>query len=410
MRLTFLGGAREVGRLGCVVEHDGTRLLVDYGLAPSDPPKYPAPAPPVDGVFLTHAHLDHAGMMPALAHEHGASPQATPPTIAVSQVLAADALNVHAARGYPQPYSDQAPRAFAEQARPLSYQRPVRVNTLEVTGWSAGHIPGSTMYSVSGERTLVFTGDLNTAPTRLVDGARPAPCHTLVMESTYAGRTHPERGATERAFLETVRSVVERGGTVVVPAFAVGRTQEVLLVLATDAQLPIYLDGLGARVTDLFLRHPQYLRSAAALKRALSRAKVVRSRAERQQAARAGNVILTTSGMLEGGPVLQYLDELGSDPKNAFLLTGYQVEGTNGRLLLEERSVRIGERVLRVEAQVGQYDFSAHADHDALLRFAEACTPESVVLMHSDDPTPLAREIESFARVHVPKNAEPVTL
>ncbi|MGQ0535559.1 MAG: MBL fold metallo-hydrolase [Methanobacteriota archaeon] len=402
MKLTFLGGVDEVGRLGMVLEHRGVRLLFDYGLKPEDPPKYPRPPPPLDLVALSHAHLDHCGMLPAVSGVQEVPVLTTSVSTGIAELLAHDSLKVAQLEGYPQPYGKADIRAMVDSFMTVDYGDQHSVGDLELGFHSAGHIPGSTMFEVTADgRKLLFTGDLNPVDSRLVKGAEPVPCDTLVVEATYSGRQHPHRPDLEKYFLERVAEVVESGGTVMVPAFAVGRTQEVLLLLAKEGY-DLWLDGMGRTVSKYMMDEPRFCRDAKALKEAFSRAKVVTSRHTRDLAASHADVIVTTSGMVEGGPILHYLEHLGGDPKNGVFLTGFQVPGTNGRMLLDERLVDIAGVNEKVAAEVEWFDFSAHAGHDDVVRFAKGCGAKDVVLFHSDQREALAKELtENGHRVHL---------
>jgi len=413
MQGTFLGGAGEVGRLGLVLGRAGSRLLLDYGLAPEDPPQYPKPAPPVSAALVTHAHLDHAGMMPAIAHESPAPIYGSGPTLDTAELLCQDCLKVHRLEGYGTPYKDVAVDQMAADARPIRMRSPFTVGDWEIQAENAGHIPGSCMYRLqAGGSSLMFTGDLNTTESQLVDPAEPIACDTLIMEGTYAGREHPPRSQTENEFTQAVRATVEAGGTCVIPAFAVGRTQEVLLVLdEMDIDRPVYLDGMGARVTELFLRHPYFLKDADRLERVYNDAHRIRGHRMRQQATEPGNIVVTTSGMVEGGPVITHLKHTYDDPNNSVLLTGYQVEGTGGRRLLDEHRVDLDGEIVNVNATVDHFDFSGHAGHSELVDFAEGCRPETIVLCHSDEPELLVEDLESVAeRVIAPNTGEVFTV
>ncbi|HEV8359581.1 MAG TPA: MBL fold metallo-hydrolase [Candidatus Thermoplasmatota archaeon] len=408
MKLRFLGGVSEVGRLGMLLEDDGARALFDYGLAPSDPPKYPQESPPVDMAFLSHAHLDHSGMMPWIAGKHGPPVVMTPPTWRMGELLAHDSLKVAKAEGYPIPYQRGDIKALEDSLHLQRYANSVSLGGADVKLHSAGHIPGSTMFEVQGSRRLLFTGDMNVADTHLVWGAHPVKCDTLVIEGTYSGREHPARKDVERRFLETCEDVVDRGGLALVPAFAVGRTQELMMLLA-ESGLEVWLDGMGRDVTRLLLENPAFLRSPGGLERALRNIKVVHSNHGRKLALE-GDVILTTSGMLEGGPVLGYLEQVRSDPKSAVLLTGYQVKGTNGRRLVEEQAVELQGAMERVRCQTDIFDFSAHAGHSELVEFARACNPEEVVIFHSDQREHLAEALGDRYKVLLPETGDDVEL
>ncbi len=409
MQGTFLGGAGEVGRLGLVLGSSTSRLLLDYGLAPEDPPLYPKPAPPVQAALITHAHLDHAGMMPAIAHEYAAPIYGTGATLDTAELLCKDCLKVHRLEGYGTPYKDYAIDQMSADARPIRMRSPFEVDGWQIQAESSGHIPGSCMYRLqSGDNSVLFTGDLNTSETQLVDPAEPIACDTLILEGTYAGREHEPRKQIETEFKQAVRATVEAGGTCVIPAFAVGRTQEVLLVLdEMDLEQPVYLDGMGHRVTELFLRHPFFLKDSDRLTRVFNNVTQVRGNRMRREATEPGNIVVTTSGMVEGGPVISHLKRVHKDPTNSVLLTGYQVEGTGGRRLLEEHRVDLDGEVVNVNAKVDHFDFSGHAGHSDLVEFAEGCRPETIVLCHSDEPELLAEDLESIAdRVIAPHTGE----
>ncbi len=392
MDVRFLGGASEVGRLGMVLRHDGGTLLFDYGVKPEDPPQFPLEAPPVDGLLLTHSHLDHCGMVPAVSSRHDTDVYTTSVTADVVNILLEDSLKVSQQEGFPEPFSVADIRAMNRNLITVSHGDRLAVGGTEVAVHPAGHIPGSSMFDVAEGRTLLFTGDIQTFDTHLMAGALPVPCDVLVLESTYAGRSHPPRKETEGAFLERVEEVVGGGGLAVVPCFAVARTQEVLMTLA-DSGFEVWVDGMGRRVSDAYLRHPRSLRSAREFRRALRRSRMVRS-ARTRSAALRGDVVVTTGGMLDGGPVLFYLSRVKDDPQSAVLLTGYQVEGTNGRRLLEQGVLEIYGALTDVHCQVDRFDFSAHAGHEELVAFVDGCDPETVVLMHGDARHHLAEVLE----------------
>jgi putative mRNA 3-end processing factor len=388
----FLGGSAEVGRLGMVLDVDGTRLLFDYGIAPTDPPKYPVPAPAVDAALLSHAHLDHSGMMAALAGDQGVPIYSTGPTRPLTELLARDSLKVCRIEGYPQPYSMANIETMSEVFETVPLLEDFEVGSLSIHGESAGHIPGSAMFVVDGGRNrVVFTGDINVIDTNLMKGARPVDCDTLVIESTYSGREHPDRKTLQQRFLARIGEVRDAGGVVIVPAFATGRTQELLMMLAGSGY-EVWLDGMGKQVTEMMLDDATDLRDARALRKAAGEANFV-TNPHKRHLAMSGDVIVTTSGMLEGGPVLNYIERFHNDPKSAIFMTGYQVRGTNGRMLIDDGVIEIRGVKEKVNCQVEFFDFSAHAGHDELVRYIEECGPKRVVLFHGDSREPLADDL-----------------
>jgi putative mRNA 3-end processing factor len=410
MEFQFLGGASEIGSLGLLIRDSGRTLLFDYGMTPTDPPTYPRPAPMnVDVAFLSHAHLDHSGMTPILSRLRRAEVVATPVTVAITDLLTKDTLKIARLEGYLPPYDPEDIRAlhqrFTSQERRTTY----RWKGIEVELSPAGHIPGATMYLYHGERDVLFTGDLQTLSTHLVAGAEARECDTLVIESTYAGREHPDRAETERQFREKIREVVERGGTAIVPAFAVGRAQEVLLTLASSG-FDIWLDGMARKVNEIYRASPDYLADSRRFRRALDGVHTVQSSGERKEALRDAEVIITTGGMLDGGPVLYYISELYQDPRNAIYLTGYQVDGSNGRQLMDRGTLTIDEVTIRPECEVRKFDFSAHAGHSELVKFVRATKAENVVLMHGDHREELQRALENEVKVFLPENGPRFTI
>ena len=409
MDLKFLGGVSEVGRLGLLLSNKGKNYLFDYGISPTRPPQYPLPTPQVDVAFLSHAHVDHSGMMPWMSSKYHAPIYATRPTAAISGLLTRDSLKVAASEGFVEHYTKQDIRDMENSFELVDFGQSIESRDFTMEFHSAGHIPGATMFHLTGDSDVLFTGDINTIPTRLVDPCAPVKCDTLVMESTYSGRHHPNRRDLEKEFLDSVDEIVSKGGTVVIPAFAVGRSQEVLQLLR-ETPYDIWFDGMGKEVTRQYLEFPQYLSDPDALKQAFQRVNVVHSFYGRKHALK-GDIIITTSGMLDGGPVLFYLEHLKHNPKCGIFLTGYQVKGTNGNLLLETGRLDIKGVQEKIDMDVRFFDFSAHAGHDQLREFANSCGPQRIILFHSDQREILASDLrEDGFEVLLPETAHQVTI
>ncbi|MCL2510318.1 MAG: MBL fold metallo-hydrolase, partial [Methanomassiliicoccaceae archaeon] len=202
------------------------------------------------------------------------------------------------------------------------------------------------------------------------------------------------RAETIDAFIAKIDEVIDRGGTAIVPCFAVGRTQEIMMVLR-NLGYEMWVDGMGRSITTLFLNYPEYVRDPRALRAAKKTFREVKNSSMRKHASN-GQIIVTTGGMLDGGPVLEYIRQLKDNPKNAILLVGYQAEDTNGRLLLETGSMVIDGEMMKVACEVQKYDFSAHAGHDDIVNFVRKCEPKNVVLMHSETRELFLEDLQDY--------------
>ncbi|MFB6296396.1 MAG: MBL fold metallo-hydrolase, partial [Halobacteriales archaeon] len=318
----------------------------------------------------------------------------TPPTRDLALTLARDTLKLHGGT-YDCPFTEEEVRRVTQVSETHGYRESFEAAGHEVTLYDAGHIPGSAHVLIDdGETRLLYTGDFHTDDQRVVPGTTARPDADVVLtESTYADTDHGDREALEGAFADSLRTTVWEGGTVVVPAFAIGRTQEAMLICEAH-DIDCYVDGMGTRVLDILRRYPEYLRDAEALRRAKSNARFVDGRdGQRERIAAQSTVIITTSGMLSGGPAMTYVPETRTDPVNKIALTGYQVEGTPGRELVETGSAEIDGRVMPISAQVEQYDFSAHADAEGLRSFLAAYEDARVLVNHGDDTPGFATEL-----------------
>ena len=382
MKFRFLGGADVVGRMGMTIEGDNKTMLVEYGMSPTKPPEYPLTPPRIDHLFLTHCHLDHCGTVPVVCQRDNCEVFTTPLSAEISEIMLYDSLKIAAAEGFREPYTVGDVEKTMNLVVPFTFKDTIELGKVDVTLHSAGHIPGAAMFEFKCDNSTLYTGDLHTANQKLVLGARPVKCKNLIIEGTYGGRNHPSRDETAEEFIAKIDEVIDRGGTVIIPCFAVGRSQEIMIILK-DLDYEMWVDGMGKSVTELFLNYPEYMRDARTMRNAKKVFKEVKNSSMRKHAAK-GQIIVTTGGMLDGGPVLGYLKLFKDDPKSAVLLVGYQAEDTNGRLLLETGSMMLDGELVKIKCEVKKYDFSAHAGHDEIVEFAKKCNPENIVLMHSE--------------------------
>jgi len=407
----FLGGVEEVGRLAMILETGDIKLLFEYGMSPGKPPSYPMPPSAVDMVLLTHSHLDHSGMIPWLFQSFDQEIMTTKLTAEISNLLHKDSIKIAKSEGYAIPYTNADVKQAKHSVLPVAPNQTKKLGeNHEIKFHDAGHIPGALMFELIGDKKILFTGDFNTNDTRIVKGNKPVDCDILFLEGTYAGRDHPDkREEIERQMLDKIDEVVTRGGTAILPAFAVSRSQELALVLRKSGY-NIWFDGMGRKVSKIFLKYPRFLRSSENLKKAINKLNFIHSDHGRKLAMTKADVILTSSGMMDGGPVLHYMNKFKDDKKSAVILTGYQVPDCNARLLVDKGMLNFYGVKERVVCEVEYYDFSAHAGHSELIEFAKKCNPEKIVLMHSDNREALVEPLKEFAEVYSPLTGENVTL
>ncbi len=410
LRYHYLGGGNEVGNVGIVLEDPSSnRLLLDYGIAPTKPPRYPNEAPKVSNAIITHSHIDHLGMVPWLASNHNTTLHGTELTAAISEMMWYDCHKVSSIEGYPLPWDKRDIDLALSAWKTHPFNKPWTQDDWKLELHGAGHIPGAAMLHVeTPTKSVLFSGDFDTRDSQLTVGAKPVKTDVLFVEGTYGGREHPPKPEENERFIQRVVEVNDRGGTALIPAFANGRTQDVVMLLHKHLpELDVHVDGMGKRVAKLQMEHPETLRNPTALESAWRWCRRVSSKSDRKKALDA-DVIVSTSGMLDGGPSIWYLNRLRHDPKNAILLTGYQARNTGGRRLLEERRIPIFGKLSPIDLEVDQYSFSTHAGHQEIVDFATQCQAEDVVIYHSD-PTvarpPLADALEANGhRVHTPEN------
>jgi putative mRNA 3-end processing factor len=244
------------------------------------------------------------------------------------------------------------------------------------------------------------------------------PKHDIVVtESTYAQRINPKREDIEEALIQTVLEALERKGVVLIPAFAVGRSQEIMCILEQyniPQKYPIYVDGLARKVNEIVVRHPSYIASPQMFERAVGRVREIRDSRDRQNAIKSPSIIISPAGMLKGGASHHYFKLLYDNPRNALVLVSFQVPGTPGAELLEKKQVTIGQRVFKVTADLHYHHLSSHSDSKGLMNLLTTIPgdPEFYVVHgESDSCDKLAERLEKKGyRAHVPERNEAVEI
>lgn len=425
IRLTFLGGADEVGASSTFIEIAGRRLLVDAGIRISNKTsrglkadqlpdlRRISEAGGIDALLVTHAHTDHTGALPLVTEHYPAIPVfATRPSLELIRVLQADSLRIMSTRSEQEgelPLFDAlAVERLLNLCQPVEFLQSIQLGDgLKVTYYPAGHIIGAASLVIeSAEGTLVMSGDLSLTPQRAVVAAQPPRVNAdaLVLESTYGGKLHANRQAEEVRLIEALCQVIERGGKALIPAFALGRAQEVIQILLAHhdrLDAPVYVDGMVRAACDAYRAFAELMPPAtvqAAGEADLFFRQQVRAltgRGQRYEVAHSAGpcVIVASSGMLTGGPSAYFAGALAGDPRNAILLTGYQDEEAPGRALQnlvqtqqagQETALKISGKTVTVRCTLGTYSLSAHADEGELVSLAEAFGAEQVLLVHGE--------------------------
>jgi len=337
--------------------------LLDYGVMVNHQPGFPMHVPPkdVDAIILTHSHLDHSGAVPVF-HIHERKPvYANKITLELAQLLISDFIHLS---GYYLPYEYLELRSMMRKSVHIDYRKEKTENDISFQLFDAGHIPGSAQVLAEAEgKRVLYTGDINTVDSRLLRGADQdyGELDAVIMESTYADEEHPERTSLEKEFVEKVTDVVEKGGTVLVPAFSVGRAQEIACVLtAYHFEHTIVIDGMARETNKILMNYVNFLRDPRLFMDAMHSLTWVEGWRDRRIATKKPCVIISPAGMLKGGPSVFYVSKIGKKAQNAVFLVSYQIPGTPGRELLEKGMCIIDGKIRKVKAKVERFDFSSH--------------------------------------------------
>jgi len=390
IEIRLLGGARKVGRVGILLNYKGESLLLDYGSEPSNEFKMPDvfDTRNLKGVILSHAHIDHSGAIPYIYKSINKPPLiATPPTIDLSFLLIRDMMKI---LRYNVPFTEVELNEMIYRAVPLKYEREIKLGeNFLITLHDAGHIPGSSSIEVKINNTKIwYTGDFNTRETRLHQPARIIEDADIVLlEATYSYRNHPQRIEEEKRLIKRLNEILEDRGSVLIPAFSVGRAQEILSILQYHGfRGTVAIDGMAKEATEIILRYNEYVKDSLLLEKAVKSVKWIKSKSARRKLLKKPSVIIAPAGMLGGGWAEWYMKQLALSEKNGIFLVSFQVEGTMGYKLLNERKIRYDGKDIQVKAQVEQFDFSAHNGKKELIELLEKIhNPKKIILIHGEE-------------------------
>jgi len=337
--------------------------LLDCGVMLNHEPGFPMHIPPkdVDAIILTHSHLDHSGAVP-IFYIHGKKPLYTNKlTLELAQILISDFIHLSS---YYLPYEYLELKSMMRSNKHVDFGAEEEIGNIKFQLLNAGHIPGGAQILIEAEgKRVLYTGDFNTVDTRLLEGAKMeySDLDAVIIESTYADEDHTERLELEKRFVDEVTDVVEKGGTVLVPAFGVGRSQEIACVLtAHHFEYPVTMDGMAREVSRIMMNYKEFLKDPKLFMDAMHSADWVEGWRDRRKATKTLGVIISPAGMLKGGPAVFYTSKIGKKANNAIFLVSYQIPGTPGRELMEKGVCLIDGKMRKVKARVEHFDFSSH--------------------------------------------------
>ena len=449
IRIIGLGGWREVGRSSALVETPKSKVLVDCGVnvGGSNSGVYPIlntkefDYNELDAIIISHAHLDHVGFVPAL-FEYGYSGPVymTTPTLDLATLLWLDYIDVMQKSVNTPLYTAKGVKEAVKHTITLEYGEVSDVAPdVRLTFQNAGHILGSALVHLhigEGLHNIVFAFDQKFGRTNLLDPAFTnfQRIETLLIESTYgsASDVMPSREEVENQLMDVINRTMERNGICLIPSFSVERAQEVMAILVkNNFQYPVFIDGMIWDANGIFTAYPEYL--SRSMQRQIFNGedpflnpmfKRIASKQDREKSwEEKPCVIVSTSGMLIGGPVLEHLKQLAEDPKNTLIFVGYQAEGTMGRRIQKGwREIPIkteNGKTTTIKLQMEVYTaegLSAHSDYRQLLSYIGhlRSRPNKVIVVHGENSKAVefARAVHRFFKIEsiAPRNLEAIRL
>jgi metallo-beta-lactamase family protein len=438
MKISFFGAAREVtGSCYLVETAGGTRALVDCGMFQGcntcDVKNFAElrfDAASIDAIFLTHAHLDHCGRIPKLVKDgFRGKIYATPPTLDLAELVMLDAVGIMRGdlkrEGIAMLYEEEDVALAIKQFVGVDYSRDTKVGDLTARPRDAGHIFGSAFWELedgAGKR-IAFSGDLGNDGNRILKPtAQLSAVDALIIESTYGNRVHEDESTRETKLREVVQKTIETGGVLIIPAFAIDRTQQILFELnhlienGIVPEVPMYLDSpMAIKATEVMKSYPQYYNKDAQALAATGddlfdfpglTLTLSRDESKLINDAPKPKVIIAGSGMMNGGRIQHHLVRYLSDQNSTVLIVGYQAQGTLGRDLYEgKKNVSVLQEHVHVNARIMSIGaYSAHADQKKLVRWAMGAEekPKRVIVTHGEDAAAVALATHFQEQLGVP--------
>lgn len=417
MKLHFLGGAMEIGGSCIYIKIAEKTILLDCGIRQTLS-KDPIPdfrtiqeQGGLDAIIISHAHMDHIGTLPMISKAYpDARIYMTAMTAELTRVLLYDSLKIMKYKEDEIPhYSEQDVLAMLERVYPLGFQTEFPIfDGFTLTFYPAGHIAGAAcVYLVTEEGSLFYSGDFSRFSQRTIEGIRIPRLRpdVSILETTYGNRLHANRMAEEKRLVELVQKCVAEKKKILIPVFALGRAQEVLLILRSAIQnqeipaVPVYVDGMVRDINTMYARNPLYLKNALAKRilkgnepfytKEILPVEPMQKRKELLDTSGPA-IFLSSSGMLTGGPSAQYAGYLASSEQACIIITGYQDEESPGRQLLnllenpENAKLTVNGKTVPVRCQIEQVGLSAHGDKSEIISLLEQLSCRRVFLVHGN--------------------------
>ncbi len=451
IRISYLGSGRQVGRSCLFLQTSESRVLMDCGVdVASEQEPYPYLEAPefnindLDAVILSHAHVDHSGFLPYLFKYGYKGPvYCTEPTRDISALMLLDYVKIQKTEGKEPIFGTEEIKEMVKHTIPLEYDEVTDITPdVRITLYNAGHILGSAMVHLhvgNGLHNILYTADQKYGKTMLLDPAVTIfpRLETLLLESTYGGKDNlgQDKQTSDEELKRIVHETIKRGGKVLIPTLGVGRSQEIMLVIENMVRMgimdkvPIFIDGLIWDVTAIHTAYPEFLNNL--IRKLIFHKdqnpflseifKRVGSQEERRQIIEETGscVILATSGMLQGGPSVEYLRHLADNPKNSMVFVNYQGEGSLGRRIQRgEREYNVGNgngkhEIVQIKLEVHTVEgFSGHSNRAQLLNFVAKCEPrpKKIIINHGESSRclDLASTLHKNFRVETlaPRNLE----
>jgi KH/beta-lactamase-domain protein len=422
--LCCLGGVKQVGRSCFIVMTRESKIMLDCGINPGEASglnAYPRldcfnfNLDELDAVIISHAHIDHQGFLPTLFKFGYKGPiYCTEPTLPLMNLLQMDSVKISKSNGTYLPYESRDVNEVIKHCITLPYGKPTDISPdITISLNNAGHIMGSATVhlNISGAHNILYSGDYKYARTQLLDSALSIypRVETLITESTYGNTTDimPDQIVVYRNFTETINRTLVEGGKVLIPVPAVGRAQEIMLVIDKEMregrliECPIYIEGMISEASAIHMSYAHYL--GYDVRKSVSQGinpfqseyfTVINGHGKRDEVFSDENaaIIMATSGMLEGGPSVEYFKEIAPSPNNKILFVSYQINGTLGRRVLDGTMNEVSMldkngkvKVVPVRCQTQKMDgFSGHSDFNQIMSFVAKIRPKRVLVNHGE--------------------------